>query len=224
MAPMSLVTLEWQADALQQVQAALDAWLDHGWAVAVQTAAGREGSAQAADGAVVEPGAVLGAGSRIWRFTHVRAGAAVGRESNVGQGVYVDAGVVIGARCKIQNGANLYRGVVLGDGVFVGPGATFTNDLFPRAEGAWAVTPTLVGSGASIGANATVVCGSHIGPYAMVGAGAVVTRPVPPHALMLGVPARQAGYVCVCGRRAAPDGSGGWRCPACGAAVPGTPP
>lgn len=150
---------------------------------------------------VAEPQRV-GSGSRIWHFSHVRESAVIGPDCTVGQGVYVDAGSIIGARCKLQNGVNVYRGVVLGDNVFVGPGATFTNDRYPRAAGDWQLEPTLIGEGASIGARATVVCGAHIGSYAMIGAGAVVTAPVPPHALMLGVPARLAGYVCACGRPA----------------------
>lgn len=173
-----------------------------------------------AEGAVAEPGAALGPGARVWRFAHVRAGAAVGEGCNLGQGVYVDAGVVLGARCKVQNGVNLYRGVVLGDEVFVGPAATFTNDLHPRAVGEWKVTGTVVGAGASIGANATVVCGSHLGPWAMVAAGAVVTHPVPAFALAVGVPARVVGYVCRCGHKAAPGSDGVYRCGECGSIVP----
>lgn len=151
-------------------------------------------------------------GARIWHFSHVRESAVVGPGSSLGHAVYVDAGAIIGAGCKLQNGVNVYRGIVLGDRVFVGPGATFTNDRHPRAAGDWQPEPTFVGEGASIGAHATIVCGAHIGQYAMIGAGAVVTKPVPPHALMLGVPARQRGYVCRCGAPARPRADGGIVC------------
>lgn len=176
--------------------------------------------AEWAENAVVEPGAALGSLCRVWRFSHIRSGAALGAAVNVGQGVYVDTGVVTGARCKIQNGVNLYRGVVLGDDVFVGPAATFTNDRNPRARTDWTLTPTLVGLGASIGANATIVCGNHLGPWCMVAAGAVVTRPVPAYALVAGVPARLTGYVCPCGQRALPDRGSRYICPTCGFQVP----
>lgn len=147
-------------------------------------------------------------GTRIWHFSHVRESALVGPGSSLGHAVYIDAGAIVGAGCKLQNGVNIYRGVIVGDGVFIGPGATFTNDRHPRAAGDWQPEPTFVGEGASIGANATIVCGAHIGRYAMIGAGAVVTTPVPPHALMLGVPARQRGYVCRCGAPARPCDDG----------------
>lgn len=156
---------------------------------------------------VAEPHRVA-PGARVWHFSHVRESALIGPGSSLGHGVYIDAGAIVGSDCKLQNGVNVYRGVVLGDRVFVGPGATFTNDRRPRAVGAWELVPTFVGEGASIGANATIVCGAHIGRFAMIGAGAVVTEPVPPHALMLGVPARQRGYVCRCGAPAQPRPDG----------------
>lgn len=170
--------------------------------------------------AIVEAGAEVGPGTRIWHHAHVRSGARIGPGCTIGKGVYVDAGVIIGAGCKVQNGANLYRGVVLEDEVFVGPAVTFTNDRYPRAQGVWQPTPTRVGKGASIGAAATVVCGNDIGAYAVVAAGAVVTHPVPPHALVAGVPARRMGWACACGRPARRQDNGTWRCPGCGALVP----
>ena len=151
--------------------------------------------------AVVEEGVEIGEGTRIWHFVHVRKGARIGRNCNIGKGVYIDAGVEIGNNVKIQNFVSVYRGVKVEDDVFLGPHATLTNDLYPRAfNKEWEVIPTLIKKGASIGANATVVCGVTIGEYAMVGAGAVVTKDVPPHGLVLGNPARLKGFVCYCGR------------------------
>ena len=157
--------------------------------------------------------AKIGEGTQIWHQAQVREGAHIGNECRIGKGVYIDANVVVGHHCKIQNYACVYHGVTLGDRVFVGPHTTFTNDLIPRAarpdwklhppeeRGAeWQVVPTVVEDGASIGANATIVCGITIGHCAMVGAGAVVTKDVPPHALVIGVPAKVVGYVCECGR------------------------
>ncbi|MEM2020936.1 MAG: acyltransferase [Zestosphaera sp.] len=151
--------------------------------------------------AVVEEGAEIGEGTRIWHFVHVRRGARIGRGCNIGKDVYVDVDVRIGNNVKIQNFVSVYRGVVLEDDVFIGPHATFTNDLYPRSYNTeWEVIPTLVKKGASIGANATIICGVTIGEYAMVGAGAVVTRDVPPHGLVVGNPARLIGFVCYCGK------------------------
>lgn len=155
--------------------------------------------------AVVEEGADLGDRTRVWHFAHVRRGARIGQDCNIGKDVYVDTGVVLGDGCKVQNGANLYKGLVVGDRVFIGPHAQFTNDLSPRAW-LWSddrLVRTVVEEGASIGANATVVCGVRIGRYAMVGAGSVVTRDVPAHGLVAGNPARLKGFVCACGRRLA---------------------
>jgi UDP-2-acetamido-3-amino-2,3-dideoxy-glucuronate N-acetyltransferase len=151
--------------------------------------------------ATVEAGAAIGRRTRVWHGSHVRAGSRIGCDCSLGFAVYVDAGVVIGDRCKIQNHVSLYRGVVLEDEVFVGPSAAFANDLTPRAQSPdWEVSPTIVRRGASIGANATIVCGVEIGTWALVGAGAVVTTDVPAHALVLGVPARLRGWVCECGQ------------------------
>ncbi len=151
--------------------------------------------------AIVEDGAVIGKGTRIWHFVHVRSGARIGENCNIGKGVYIDVDVEIGNNVKIQNFVSIYRGVKIEDDVFLGPHATFTNDLYPRSYNKdWKVIPTIVKRGASIGANATIVCGVTIGEYAMVGAGAVVTKDVPPHSLVVGNPARLVGFVCYCGR------------------------
>jgi dTDP-4-amino-4,6-dideoxygalactose transaminase/acetyltransferase-like isoleucine patch superfamily enzyme len=150
--------------------------------------------------ALVEDGSAVGPGTTIWHHSHVRDGAVIGRSCNLGKNVYVDAGARIGDRVKIQNNVSVYRGVEIQDDVFVGPSSVFTNDLRPRAHAVdWQVTPTLVRTGASIGANATVVCGIEIGQHAMVAAGAVVTRTVRPHQLVAGNPARHRGWVCRCG-------------------------
>ena len=149
----------------------------------------------------------VGAGTRIWGQAQVREHVQIGEECNIGKGVYIDAHVQVGSRVKIQNYSSVFEGVTLEEGVFIGPHVCFTNDLFPRAvtpEGKlksaqdWQITPTLVCFGASIGGGAVIRCGVTIGDYALVGAGSVVTRDVPPHALVFGNPARQHGYVCRC--------------------------
>jgi len=160
--------------------------------------------------AEVSPEAHIGAGTRIWNQVQVREHAHIGEACNIGKGVYIDAHVHIGSRVKIQNHVSVFEGVTLEDGVFVGPHVCFTNDLFPRAitpdgklKGAtdWEITPTLVKYGASIGAGSIILCGVTIGEFALIGAGSMVTRDVPPHALVVGNPARQHGYVCRCARR-----------------------
>ncbi len=158
--------------------------------------------------ALVEDGAVVGPGTRIWHRSHVRSGSRIGADCSIGFSVYVDTSVVVGDRCKIQNHADLFRGVTLEDEVFIGPSVTFSNDRYPRATSeAWEVVPTVVRQGASIGANATVVCGVDIGRWATVGAGAVVTGDVPAFALVQGIPARVAGWMCPCGQPLARVGS-----------------
>ncbi|MBT4187536.1 MAG: N-acetyltransferase [Gemmatimonadales bacterium] len=142
------------------------------------------------DRAEVSPGAVIGAGCRIWDWTKIREDVHIGDGVSIGQGCYIDHAVIIGDRCKIQNGVNVYHGVIIGDEVFIGPSVTFTNDRFPRADRergrSW---QTLVHNNASIGANATIVCGVEIGKGAMVGAGSVVVHDVPANTLVVGNPA-----------------------------------
>ncbi len=151
--------------------------------------------------AEVSPEATVGEGTTIWQWVQVREGARVGARCVLGKDVYVDKDVVMGDDCKIENFAALYHGLTLGSGVFVGPHACFTNDTYPRAVSRdWKVVPTNVEDGASIGANAAILCGVTIGKHAMVAAGAVVTKHVPPHALVAGVPAKRIGWVCDCGR------------------------
>jgi UDP-2-acetamido-3-amino-2,3-dideoxy-glucuronate N-acetyltransferase len=150
-------------------------------------------------------GQEIGDGTKIWHFAHVRAGSRIGKGCTLGKGVYIDIGALVGDNVKIQNFVSVYRGVTLEDDVFVGPSVTFTNDLFPRSL-IWSeekVVPTRVCRGASIGANATVVCGITIGEYAMVGAGSVVVEDVPAFAIVMGNPATARGWACQCGRRLA---------------------
>ena len=143
----------------------------------------------------------IGAGTRIWHFSHVLASARIGKNCSLGQNVTVERGVTIGNGCKIQNNVSLYTGVTLEDFVFCGPSIVFTNVLHPRAEVSRKdeYAPTLVKRGVTLGANATIVCGRVIGEYAFVGAGAVVNRDVPPYALMVGNPAKRVGWACRCG-------------------------
>jgi UDP-2-acetamido-3-amino-2,3-dideoxy-glucuronate N-acetyltransferase len=152
--------------------------------------------------AVVESVAV-GEGTRIWAFAHVMKGARVGSGCNIGEGVFIEGGVTVGDNVTVKNGVALYDGVTVDDDAFVGPHAVFTNDLRPRSgpfkRPPSKFAPTRVARGATIGANATVVCGHEVGAYAMVAAGAVVTKDVPPYALAVGVPARVVGFVCACG-------------------------
>jgi UDP-2-acetamido-3-amino-2,3-dideoxy-glucuronate N-acetyltransferase len=152
--------------------------------------------------AEVEPGAVVGNGTKVWRHAHIMNGAVVGKRCVIGQGCFIAAHARVADGCKLQNNVSVYQGVVLERDVFVGPSAVFTNVRRPRAafaRSAQQYESTLVGAGATIGANATVVCGHQIGEGAMVAAGAVITRDVPPYALVMGVPARVVGWVCACG-------------------------
>ena len=165
---------------------------------------------------VDEPSQV-GAGTKIWHFSHVMKDAVIGRDCVIGQNVLVSSGVRVGDGCKIQNNVSLYTGVTLEDHVFCGPSLVFTNVVNPRSEIVRKdeYRPTLVRQGATLGANATIVCGVTIGTYAFVGAGAVVTREVPDFALVFGNPARREGWMCRCGLRLdVQDASP--RCASCG--------
>ena len=149
----------------------------------------------------IDENVFIGAGTKIWHFCHVLANTQIGENCNIGQNVVIGPDVIIGNHCKIQNNVSVYKGVTLEDGVFCGPSMVFSNIYNPRAEirKMDQVRPTLVKHGATLGANCTIVCGVTIGRYAFVGAGAVVNRNVPNHALMVGNPARQIGWVCACG-------------------------
>ncbi|MCB0571204.1 MAG: N-acetyltransferase [Phaeodactylibacter sp.] len=168
--------------------------------------------------AVADDGATIGAGSKVWHFSHIMSGATLGEGCNLGQNVFVASGVVLGHNVKVQNNVSIYEGVVCEDDVFLGPSMVFTNVINPRSavnrRGVY--LHTRVGKGATIGANATIVCGHDIGAFAFVGAGAVVTRSVPPYALVVGNPARQSGWMSEYGHRLAFDDKGAASCPESG--------
>ncbi|KYC45165.1 MAG: UDP-N-acetylglucosamine acyltransferase [Candidatus Methanofastidiosum methylothiophilum] len=153
--------------------------------------------------AEISKGATIGKNSKIWHQSQIREGAKIGENCIISKCVYIDFNVKIGNNVKIQNGVSVYHGVEVEDDVFLGPHMTFTNDLYPRAfNNNWELVSTLVKKGASIGANATIICGIIIGEYAMIGSGAVVTKNVPPYGLVFGNPAKLKGFVCKCGRKA----------------------
>lgn len=170
---------------------------------------------QAHETAVIDPGCKIGDGTRIWHFTHIMTGAVIGDNCNIGQNVVVSPEVILGDNVKVQNNVSIYTGVICEEDVFLGPSCVFTNILNPRSainrKGEY--LRTHVHKGASIGANATIICGHTIGEYALIGAGAVVTHEVPPYALVLGNPARQAGWVSKAGHRLAFDEEGFAVCP-----------
>lgn len=172
------------------------------------------------ESAIVDDGAQIGEGSKVWHFSHVCAGARIGPGSSLGQGVYVGNDVVIGANARIQNNVSVYDAVTLEDDVFCGPSMVFTNVFNPRAAVARKAEyrRTLVRQGATLGANCTIVCGSTVGAYAFVGAGAVVTHDVPDHALVVGVPARRIGWMSRHGEKLdlPASGHGIAACPATG--------
>jgi UDP-2-acetamido-3-amino-2,3-dideoxy-glucuronate N-acetyltransferase len=153
--------------------------------------------------ATVDDKVQIGSGTKIWHFSHILSGSQIGENCNIGQNVVIGPDAKIGNKCKIQNNVSVYKGVTLEDGVFCGPSMVFTNIINPRAEIGKMdqVRPTLVKKGATLGANCTIICGNTIGKYAFIGAGAVVTKDVPDYALMTGNPARQIGWVCVCGEK-----------------------
>jgi UDP-2-acetamido-3-amino-2,3-dideoxy-glucuronate N-acetyltransferase len=152
---------------------------------------------------VIEPGAVIGDGTKIWHFSHIMDGCKIGTKCNIGQGVYVDRNVNIGNGVKIQNHVSIYTGVTIEDDVFLGPSMVFTNVINPRSfiERKSEFMHTTVCKGATIGANATILCGLRIGEYAMVGAGAVITKDVPSFAVMMGNPANHEGWISKAGHR-----------------------
>ncbi len=168
--------------------------------------------------AVIEEGCAIGAGTKIWHFSHIMTGSKIGRNCNLGQNVVVSPEVVLGDNVKVQNNVSIYTGVVCEDDVFVGPSCVFTNVINPRSavnrRGQY--SRTLVKKGASIGANATIVCGHDIGRFAFIGAGAVVTKEVPDYALVVGNPARQMGWMSEHGHKLVFDEAGIAKCPESG--------
>lgn len=175
-------------------------------------------SYQAHETAVIDTGCEIGEETRIWHFSHIMTGCVIGKACNIGQNVVVSPGVVLGNNVKVQNNVSIYTGVICEDDVFLGPSCVFTNVINPRS----AISrkdqyqETRIGRGASIGANATIVCGHTIGQYAMIGAGAVVTKDVPAYALVVGNPSRQIGWVSEYGHRLAFDPEGFATCPESG--------
>lgn len=168
--------------------------------------------------AVIDDGAVIGDGTKIWHFSHIMPGAVIGEACSLGQNVVVSPGVTLGRNVKIQNNVSLYTGVTCEDDVFLGPSCVFTNVINPRSaivrRDQFKATP--VAKGASIGANATIICGHKIGRYALIGAGAVVTKDVPDFALVVGNPAQQLGWVSEYGHRLQFDAEGHATCPESG--------
>ena len=170
------------------------------------------------ESAVIDEGCSIGKGTRIWHFSHLMTGCRVGENCNIGQNVVISPEVILGNRVKVQNNVSVYTGVTCDDDVFLGPSCVFTNVTNPRSainrRGQYA--RTCVGKGATIGANATIVCGHDIGAYAFIGAGAVVTKDVPPYALLVGNPARQIGWMSEYGHRLDFDAEGIATCPESG--------
>lgn len=167
------------------------------------------------ESAVIDEGCTIGEGCKIWHFSHIMAGASLGENCNIGQNVVVSPGVVLGRNVKVQNNVSIYTGVTCEDDVFLGPSCVFTNVINPRSavNRKSEYAQTIVRKGATIGANATIVCGHEIGAYAFIGAGAVVTKEVLPYALVVGNPSRQVGWMSEMGHRLAFDEEGFATCP-----------
>jgi UDP-2-acetamido-3-amino-2,3-dideoxy-glucuronate N-acetyltransferase len=167
---------------------------------------------------IIDPGAAIGSGTKIWHFSHIMPGAIIGEDCVIGQNVMIGDGVVLGRGVKVQNNVSLYTGVTCEDEVFIGPSVVFTNVINPRSAipRKHQFRPTIVRKGATIGANATIVCGHTIGEYAFIGAGAVLTHSVPPYALFIGNPARQAGWVSEYGHKLDLNAAGHGLCPESG--------
>jgi UDP-2-acetamido-3-amino-2,3-dideoxy-glucuronate N-acetyltransferase len=170
------------------------------------------------ESAYVDEPSIVGAGTRIWHFSHVMKNSSIGKDCNIGQNVVISPDVTIGNNVKIQNNVSIYTGCILQDDVFCGPSMVFTNVINPRSHVVrkHEYQRTLVKTGASLGANSTIVCGITIGCYAFVGAGAVVTRDVPDYALIYGNPARVRGWMCACGVKLSFGAADHAQCPACG--------
>ncbi|MBO7497180.1 MAG: N-acetyltransferase [Salinivirgaceae bacterium] len=170
------------------------------------------------ESAIIDDGCTIGCGTKIWHFSHIMSGCTIGRDCNIGQNVVVSPQVVLGNNVKVQNNVSVYTGVTCEDDVFLGPSAVFTNVINPRSAIARKdqYRPTVVKRGASIGANATIVCGHTIGQYALIGAGAVVTKDVKPYALVVGNPARQTGWVSEYGHKLKFDSNNIAVCPESG--------
>jgi len=168
--------------------------------------------------AVIDDGCKIGKGAKIWHFSHVMTGSEIGENCNIGQNVFISPGVILGRNVKVQNNVSLYTGVTCEDDVFLGPSMVFTNVINPRSAiiRKDSYITTIVEKGASIGANATIICGNRIGTYSFIGAGAVVTKEVKPYALVVGNPARQTGWMSEYGHKLIFDSSGKATCPESG--------
>ena len=166
----------------------------------------------------VDDNVKIGDGTKIWHFSHVMSNSEMGKNCNIGQNVVISPGVKLGNGVKIQNNVSVYTGVICEDDVFLGPSCVFTNVINPRSfiERKAEYKDTIIATGASVGANVTIVCGNNIGKYALIGAGAVVTKNIPDYALVMGNPARIKGYVCKCGEKLAFDDNNNGTCSACG--------
>ena len=166
----------------------------------------------------VDDNVKIGDGTKIWHFSHVMSNSEMGEKCNIGQNVVISPGVKLGNGVKIQNNVSVYTGVICEDDVFLGPSCVFTNVINPRSfiERKTEYRDTIIGKGASVGANVTIVCGHNIGKYALIGAGAVVTKNIPDYALVMGNPARIKGNVCKCGEKLSFDDNHHGTCPACG--------